>query len=160
MGPLRVRHPPLALRVLTGVPSWRCLARLRGPSRRSCRPGQRDAAQACPERVEGGEGIFCPSGVRPPVQAMTAFIDEHRDVYGVSLFCSSLSATSQPPRSKTYITQYWTTFPWLHNLNQMGSGKPGAVHSLPIAYRFTRIRKQRAISKFAASSIKKSACQF
>ena len=45
-------------------------------------PGQRDPAQ--------GLGVFCPGGARPPVQAMIAFIDEHRDVYGVEPICRVL----------------------------------------------------------------------
>lgn len=30
-----------------------------------------------------GERLFCLGGVRPPVQAMIAFIDDQRDAYGV-----------------------------------------------------------------------------
>jgi putative transposase len=45
-------------------------------------PGQRDSAQ--------GIGLFCPGGARPPVQAMKAFIDEHRAVYGVEPICKVL----------------------------------------------------------------------
>ena len=45
-------------------------------------PGQRDPAQ--------GVGVFCPGGARPPVQAMIAFIDEHRAVYGVEPICRVL----------------------------------------------------------------------
>src|SRR5690606_22477920 len=44
--------------------------------------GQRDPAQ--------GVGIFCPGGARPPVQAMTSFIDEHREEYGVEPICRVL----------------------------------------------------------------------
>ena len=39
-------------------------------------PGQRDPAQ--------GVGVFCPGGARPPVQAMIAFIDDHRAPTGSS----------------------------------------------------------------------------
>ena len=39
-------------------------------------PSQRDPAQ--------GERVFCPGGVRPPVQAMIAFIDDHRADHGVA----------------------------------------------------------------------------
>jgi putative transposase len=46
-------------------------------------PSQRDPAQ--------GQRVFCPGGARPPVQAMTAFINEHRDVYGVEPPCRSRS---------------------------------------------------------------------
>jgi transposase-like protein len=44
-------------------------------------PGQRDPAQ--------GERVFCPGGARPPVQAMIAFIDDHRE-YGVEPICKVL----------------------------------------------------------------------
>ena len=37
-----------------------------------------------------GVGIFYPRGARLPVQAMTAFIDEHRDAYGVEPICRVL----------------------------------------------------------------------
>src|SRR5690606_33895377 len=54
--------------------------------------GERDPAQ--------GQRVFCPGGARPPVQAMTAFIDEHRDVYGVEPICKVL-----PIAPSTYYTQ-------------------------------------------------------
>ena len=44
--------------------------------------GQRDPAQ--------GVGVFCPGGARPPVQAMIAFIDDHREAYGVEPICKVL----------------------------------------------------------------------
>ena len=44
--------------------------------------GQRDPAQ--------GVRIFCPGGARPPVQAMIAFIDDHREAYGVEPICRVL----------------------------------------------------------------------
>ena len=44
--------------------------------------GQQDPAQ--------GFCIFCPGGARPPVQAMTSFIDEHRGEYGVEPICRVL----------------------------------------------------------------------
>ena len=44
--------------------------------------GQRDPAQ--------GVGVFCAGGARPPIQAMIAFIDEHRAVYGVEPICRVL----------------------------------------------------------------------
>ena len=31
--------------------------------------------------------LFCPGGARPPVQAMIAFIDDHRQAYGVEPIC-------------------------------------------------------------------------
>ena len=45
-------------------------------------PSQRDPAQ--------GVRVFCDGGARPPVQAMIAFIDEHRAVYGVEPICRVL----------------------------------------------------------------------
>src|SRR5690606_37126102 len=42
--------------------------------------------------------------------------------------CSSLSGTSRPPKPRSDTTPCWTTSPWPHNLNQMASGNPGAVH--------------------------------
>jgi len=50
--------------------------------RRWDRQAERDPRQ--------GQRVFCPGGARPPVQAMTAFIDEHRDVYGVEPICRLL----------------------------------------------------------------------
>ena len=35
-------------------------------------------------------GVFCPGGARPPVQAMIAFIDDHREAYGVEPICRVL----------------------------------------------------------------------
>src|ERR1700719_2361867 len=43
---------------------------------------QRDPAQ--------GERVFCPGGARPPVQAMIAFIDDHRQAHGVEPICRVL----------------------------------------------------------------------
>ena len=34
--------------------------------------------------------VFCPGGARPPVQAMIAFIDDHRQAYGVEPICRVL----------------------------------------------------------------------
>src|SRR5471030_822236 len=45
-------------------------------------PGQRDPAQSV--------GLFCDGGARPPVQAMIAFIDDHREVHGVEPICKVL----------------------------------------------------------------------
>jgi putative transposase len=44
--------------------------------------GQRDFAQ--------GQCLFCPGGARPPTQVMIAFIDEHREAYGVEPICRVL----------------------------------------------------------------------
>ncbi len=45
-------------------------------------PGQRDPAQ--------GVGLFCDGGARPPIQEMIAFIDDHREAYGVEPICKVL----------------------------------------------------------------------
>src|SRR5918998_4539024 len=45
-------------------------------------PSQRDPAQ--------GLGVFCNGGARPPLQAMIAFIEDHRSVYGVEPICRVL----------------------------------------------------------------------
>ncbi|WP_148650883.1 MULTISPECIES: IS3 family transposase [Sphingopyxis] len=42
------------------------------------------------EILRKASAYFCPGGARPPVQAMTAFIDEHREVYGVEPICRVL----------------------------------------------------------------------
>ena len=63
----------------------------------------RELRQANEIRVRGAGSaesfrLFCPGGARPPVQAMIAFIDEHRAVHGSSrsaAFCRS------PPRRIT-----------------------------------------------------------
>ena len=34
--------------------------------------------------------VFCPGGARPPVQAMIAFIDDHREAHGVEPICKVL----------------------------------------------------------------------
>ena len=55
-------------------------------------PGQRDPQE--------GIGVFCDGGARPPVQAMIAFIDDHRDAYGVEPICKVL-----PIAPSTYHAQ-------------------------------------------------------
>jgi hypothetical protein len=40
----------------------------------------------------------------------------------------SPSATYRQPKLRSSITPGWTRQPWPHNLNEMASGKPGAVH--------------------------------
>src|SRR3982751_25822 len=45
-------------------------------------PSQRDPAQ--------GLGLFCHGGARPPLQAMIAFLEDHRPVYGVEPICRVL----------------------------------------------------------------------
>ncbi|WP_184095485.1 IS3 family transposase [Sphingopyxis panaciterrulae] len=42
------------------------------------------------EILRKASAYFCPGGARPPVQAMIAFIDEHREVYGVEPICRVL----------------------------------------------------------------------
>src|SRR5918998_3161237 len=45
-------------------------------------PGQRDPAQ--------GVRLFCDGGARPPLEAMIAFIGDHREVHGVEPICRVL----------------------------------------------------------------------
>ncbi|WP_122928470.1 IS3 family transposase [Sphingobium sp. LF-16] len=42
------------------------------------------------EILRKASAYFCPGGARPPVQTMIAFIDEHRDAYGVEPICRVL----------------------------------------------------------------------
>ncbi|MEZ5742899.1 MAG: IS3 family transposase [Sphingomonadaceae bacterium] len=42
------------------------------------------------EILRKASAYFCPGGARPPTEAMTAFIDEHRDAYGVEPICRVL----------------------------------------------------------------------
>ncbi len=51
------------------------------------------------EILTQGVGVFCPGGARPPVQAMIAFIDDHRGAYGVEPICRVL-----PIAPSTYRT--------------------------------------------------------
>src|SRR3954469_3490129 len=44
--------------------------------------GERDSSQ--------GVSVFCPGGARPPGEAMIAFIDDHREAYGVEPICKVL----------------------------------------------------------------------
>ena len=37
-----------------------------------------------------GKRLFCDGGARPPVQAMIAFIDNHRGTHGVEPICKVL----------------------------------------------------------------------
>ena len=69
--------------VRAGVPS-EVAERLKALERENRDPpaGQRDPAQ--------GERLFCPGGARPPVQAMIAFIDDHREAHGVEPICKVL----------------------------------------------------------------------
>ncbi len=62
-------------------PRWRTSSR-RWSGRTGTAPGQRNPAQ--------GVSLFCSGGARPPVQAMTGFIDEHREAYGVEPICKVL----------------------------------------------------------------------
>ncbi|MET4121971.1 hypothetical protein ABIB85_008428, partial [Bradyrhizobium sp. JR1.5] len=42
----------------------------------------------------------------------------------------SPSATSRQPKPSNATTPCWNNRPWRHNLNQIASGKPGAVHTV------------------------------
>src|SRR4051812_48288171 len=52
--------------------------------------GERDPAE--------GVGVLCGGGARPPVEAMIAFIDDHRDLHGVGPICRLL-----PIAPSTYL---------------------------------------------------------
>ncbi|WP_261937095.1 IS3 family transposase [Sphingomonas bisphenolicum] len=52
-------------------------------------PENRELRQAN-EILRKASAYFCPGGARPPVQTMTAFIDEHRAEYGVEPICRVL----------------------------------------------------------------------
>src|SRR3712207_8136898 len=45
-------------------------------------PGERDP--------EEGVGLFRPGGARPPLEAMIAFVNDHREAYGVEPICRVL----------------------------------------------------------------------
>jgi hypothetical protein len=52
---------------------------------------QRDSAE--------GVGVFRPGGARPPTEVMVAFIDAHRDEYGVEPICASCRSPRRPTTS-------------------------------------------------------------
>src|SRR5204862_6326470 len=54
-------------------------------------PGAREPGASASERDPAqGISIFCPGGARPPVQAMIAFIDDHREAHGIEPICRVL----------------------------------------------------------------------
>src|SRR3954465_15865395 len=61
------------------------------------RAGEPGAAASERDPAQGFR-LFCPGGARPPVQAMIAFIDEHRAVHGVELICRVLPIAAPLPR--------------------------------------------------------------
>ena len=70
--------------------------RATGPER--CRQGQDQGAGAREQGTahrqrdpEEGVGLLCPDRTRPPVPQMIAFIEEHREAYGVEPVCCLLS---------------------------------------------------------------------
>ena len=73
----RMVHPSGARRRRTAGPEQHRQGQGQGAA-----PGQRDP--------EEGVGLFCPSGARPPVPQMIAFIEEHRKVCGVEPTCRVL----------------------------------------------------------------------
>lgn len=56
--------------------------KLKALERERAAAGERDPAQ--------GIGVFCPGGAQPPGEAMIAFIDDHREAYGVEPICRVL----------------------------------------------------------------------
>src|SRR5688500_17259274 len=59
----------------------------RGAEATPARSRRTETRQRDPE--EGG-GVFRPGGARPPSEVMVAFIDQHRDTYGVEPICAVL----------------------------------------------------------------------
>ena len=57
---------------------------------RSGNCGRRTNRRSAERDLAEGQRVFCPGGARPPVQAMIAFLDDHRDVYGVEPICRVL----------------------------------------------------------------------
>ena len=66
------RHPDRNCRTFEGA----------GAQEPGASPGESDLAQ--------GVGLFRPGGARPPIQPMIAFIDDHRQAYGVEPICRVL----------------------------------------------------------------------
>ncbi|WP_206237953.1 IS3 family transposase [Novosphingobium terrae] len=52
------------------------------------------------EILRKASAYFCPGGARPPVQTMTAFIDAHRDEYGVEPICRVLPIAPSSYRAR------------------------------------------------------------
>jgi putative transposase len=50
-----------------------------------------------------GVGVFCPGGARPSVQAMIAFIDDHRKAYGPSSMCKLLPIARPPNMPSPHV---------------------------------------------------------
>ena len=70
-------------------------------SRLSCRPARnaraREPGVAAGQRDSAASvGIFCDGGATPPVEAIIAFIDEHRAVHGGEPICRLLPIAHQP----------------------------------------------------------------
>src|SRR3990172_13279303 len=62
-----------------------------GHGRQDEGPGAREPGASAGERDPAqGISIFCPGGARPPVQAMIAFIDDHRAAHGIEPICKVL----------------------------------------------------------------------
>src|SRR5512143_1126607 len=84
---------------------WRWRGGARRPACRRSRAAQGAGAReprVAPRQRNSAQGLslFCPGGARPPIQAMIAFIDDHRRVYGVEPICKVL-----PIAPSTYHAQ-------------------------------------------------------
>src|SRR5215213_9869529 len=54
-------------------------------------PGAREPGASTSERDSSqGVSVFCPGGARPPSEAMIAFINDHREAYGIEPICKVL----------------------------------------------------------------------
>ena len=107
------------------------------------------------EILRKAQRVFCAGGVRPPVQAMIAFIDDHRGVHGVEPICRVLpiapstyhshaarraAPAAAPPRVRRdaglreHIRRVWeANFPGLRCPQGLAAARPGgdrggAVH--------------------------------
>ena len=49
-----------------------------------------EGASACQRHLAHGQRFFRPSGARPQTEVLNAYIDEHRDAYGVEPICKVL----------------------------------------------------------------------
>ena len=101
-------------------------ARLKALERenREAAPGQRDPVQ--------GERVFCGGGARPPVEAMIAFIDDHRAVHGVEPICRELpiAPSTYAEAEDLHNSGLATRHDAALGSSKSASGKPGAVQSI------------------------------
>lgn len=138
-----------ARRLRFGLPglNWRRLTKSRGPYRRHSTPFMlqpaRIAETAASDDVMPGEPMaFRPTVSLRPGHPLARAVEELRSD-GIRHFGTErLVQPPTPPGAhrkhtvsrspgaetpKRSMTSFWTRQPWLHDLNQMASGKPGVV---------------------------------